>query len=113
VGGSAARSGPADRATAARQQRACASSRQPPPRPAPRAASSNAHPTPTPPTHPPPPHQQVGCLLPGNYRLVLSSDEEVFGGFRNLSKDIDGDHVANGGEHDRRPNSFLVYAPSR
>ncbi len=56
---------------------------------------------------------KVGCNAPGNYRLVLSSDEEVFGGWRNLTKDLDGDHVANQGEHDRRPNSFLVYAPSR
>lgn len=52
-------------------------------------------------------------MLPGSYKLVLSSDEEVFGGYRNLSKDSDAEHVASGGEHDRRPHSFMVYAPSR
>jgi 1,4-alpha-glucan branching enzyme len=56
---------------------------------------------------------RVGCRLPGSYRLVLSSDEEVFGGYRNLSKDSDGEHVAADGDYDRRPHSFLVYAPSR
>jgi 1,4-alpha-glucan branching enzyme len=56
-----------------------------------------------------------GCCvsLAGTYGLVLSSDEEVFGGWKNLSKETDGDHVSNGGNHDNRPNSFLVYAPSR
>ncbi|WIA23688.1 hypothetical protein OEZ85_000382 [Tetradesmus obliquus] len=56
---------------------------------------------------------RVGCNNGGAYKLLLSSDEEVFGGWRNLSKETDGDHVSFGGDHDRRPNSFLVYAPSR
>jgi 1,4-alpha-glucan branching enzyme len=56
---------------------------------------------------------KVGCNNPGTYKLVLSSDEEVFGGWKNLSKETDGDHVSFGGDHDRRPNAFMVYAPSR
>jgi hypothetical protein len=32
----------------------------------------------------------------GTYKLLLSSDEEVFGGWRNLSKETDGDHVSFG-----------------
>lgn len=56
---------------------------------------------------------RVGCNNPGPYRLVLSSDEEVFGGWRNLSKETDGEHQTQGGNHDNRPNSFMVYAPSR
>eukprot|EP00878_Enallax_costatus_P000275 GHUV01000346.1.p1 GENE.GHUV01000346.1~~GHUV01000346.1.p1 ORF type:complete len:864 (+),score=177.11 GHUV01000346.1:148-2739(+) len=56
---------------------------------------------------------RVGCNNPGKYRLLLSSDEEVFGGFRNLSKETDAEHVSSQGDYDRRPNSFLVYAPSR
>lgn len=56
---------------------------------------------------------KVGCQKPGKYGLVLSSDEEVFGGWKNLSIHTDATHTAGGGDHDRRPNSFLVYAPSR
>lgn len=56
---------------------------------------------------------RVGCNNSGTYGLVLSSDEEVFGGWKNLSKETDGDHVSQGGNHDNRPNSFMVYAPSR
>jgi 1,4-alpha-glucan branching enzyme len=55
---------------------------------------------------------KVGCLNNGPYKLLLSSDEEVFGGWRNLSKETDGEHHTQG-QHDNRPNSFLVYAPSR
>lgn len=32
----------------------------------------------------------------GKYRLLLSSDEEVFGGFRNLSKETDAEHISFG-----------------
>jgi hypothetical protein len=35
-------------------------------------------------------------FVTGNYKLLLSSDEEVFGGWRNLSKETDGDHVSFG-----------------
>jgi 1,4-alpha-glucan branching enzyme len=44
---------------------------------------------------------------------VLSSDEEVFGGWRNLSKETDGEHHTQNGTYDNRPCSFMVYAPSR
>lgn len=32
----------------------------------------------------------------GPYKLLLSSDEEVFGGWKNLSKETDGEHHTNG-----------------
>lgn len=50
----------------------------------------------------------------GQYKIVLSSDEEVFGGYRNVSKDSDVTFtVHQGHSHDNRPHSFQVYAPSR
>lgn len=39
------------------------------------------------------------CVPPGPYRLVLSSDEEVFGGWKNLSKETDGEHQTQGVSH--------------
>ena len=47
-------------------------------------------------------------------QVVLSSDEQAFGGWRNVSKDFDVEFATEaGGDHDGRPNSFTVYAPSR
>ncbi len=43
----------------------------------------------------------------------MSSDEECFGGFKNVTKLADATFQANNGNHDNRPNSFKVYAPSR
>jgi 1,4-alpha-glucan branching enzyme len=45
--------------------------------------------------------------------VVLSSDEEVFGGYRNVTKDSDVTFTTTAGSHDNRPNWFQVYAPSR
>ena len=45
--------------------------------------------------------------------MVLSSDEEVFGGYRNVTKDSDVVFTANNHSHDGRPSSFQIYAPSR
>ncbi|KAG2445373.1 hypothetical protein HYH02_008838 [Chlamydomonas schloesseri] len=56
---------------------------------------------------------RVGCNASGPYKIVLSSDEEVFGGYRNCSKDASVTFVAQPMPHDNRPFSFLVYAPSR
>ncbi len=56
---------------------------------------------------------RVGCYKQGNYKVVLSSDEEVFGGYKNVTKNNDVTFVANGHNHDGRPASFQVYAPSR
>ena len=50
--------------------------------------------------------------LPG-LQIVLSSDEEVFGGWKNVSKEYDVDYQTTEGKYDGRPHSFLVYAPSR
>jgi 1,4-alpha-glucan branching enzyme len=56
---------------------------------------------------------RIGCRDPGPYRLILSSDEPVFGGWDNLSKDKDAQHESQEGTFDGRPHSFMVYAPSR
>jgi 1,4-alpha-glucan branching enzyme len=56
---------------------------------------------------------RVGCNHPGPYKIALSSDEEPFGGYKNVTKDSDVEFVANLGPHDDRPHSFQVYSPSR
>ena len=45
--------------------------------------------------------------------MVLSSDEQVFGGWRNVSKDFDVEFATEAGDFDGRPHSFTAYAPSR
>lgn len=56
-------------------------------------------------------HRNRGkCAL---VQIVLSSDEEVFGGWKNVSKEYDVDYCTDEGHYDGRPHSFLVYAPSR
>lgn len=54
---------------------------------------------------------QVGCLKPGKYKIVLDSDDALFGGFNRL--DHTAEHFTFEGTYDNRPRSFLVYAPSR
>ncbi|GIL59739.1 hypothetical protein Vafri_14468 [Volvox africanus] len=56
---------------------------------------------------------RVGCNASGPYKVVLSSDEEVFGGYRNATKEANVTFVATPTTHDSRPFSFMVYAPSR
>lgn len=56
---------------------------------------------------------RVGCNKPGSYKVVLSSDEEVFGGWNNVTKNSDTEFMAHEGNYDNRPYSFQVYAPSR
>jgi Alpha amylase, C-terminal all-beta domain len=51
---------------------------------------------------------RVGCLNPGPYKLVLSSDEEVFGGYKNVTKEADVEFYASQGDFDGRPLSFQV-----
>ena len=46
-------------------------------------------------------------------QIVLSSDEEVFGGWKNVSKEYDVDYQTQEGEYNGRPHSFLTYLPSR
>ena len=45
-------------------------------------------------------------------QVVLSSDEEVFGGYRNVTKDSDVTFVSTAGDFDRRPRSIKVTADS-
>ncbi|KAJ6699299.1 protein 14-ALPHA-GLUCAN-BRANCHING ENZYME 2-1 CHLOROPLASTIC/AMYLOPLASTIC [Salix purpurea] len=54
---------------------------------------------------------RVGCLKPGKYKIVLDSDDPLFGGFKRL--DQDAEYFSKEGWYDDRPRSFLVYAPSR
>ena len=46
-------------------------------------------------------------------QIVLSSDESVFGGFKNCSKDSDTEFQTMEGDYNGRPQSFQVYTPSR
>ncbi|KAF3320765.1 1,4-alpha-glucan-branching enzyme 1 [Carex littledalei] len=54
---------------------------------------------------------RVGCLKPGKYKVVLDSDDPLFGGFSRI--DHNAEFFSIEGHYDNRPNSFLVYAPSR
>ncbi|KAB1221286.1 1,4-alpha-glucan-branching enzyme 1, chloroplastic/amyloplastic [Morella rubra] len=54
---------------------------------------------------------RVGCLKPGKYTIALDSDDPLFGGFSRL--DHSAEFFTSDGWYDDRPNSFLVYAPSR
>ncbi|KAL7247873.1 hypothetical protein ACSBR2_002724 [Camellia fascicularis] len=54
---------------------------------------------------------RVGCLHPGKYKMVLDSDELLFGGFNRL--DHNAEYFTFDGWSDNRPHSFLVYAPCR
>ncbi|PNH05198.1 1,4-alpha-glucan-branching enzyme 2-1, chloroplastic/amyloplastic [Tetrabaena socialis] len=56
---------------------------------------------------------RIGCREAGPYKIMLSSDEEVFGGYRNLTKDADAAFQTTAGNYDNRPFSFQVYAPAR
>ncbi|XP_047339190.1 1,4-alpha-glucan-branching enzyme 2-2, chloroplastic/amyloplastic-like [Impatiens glandulifera] len=53
----------------------------------------------------------VGCLKPGKYRIVLDSDDALFGGFSRL--DHKAEYFTSEGWYDERPRSFQIYAPSR
>ncbi|KAG6514530.1 1,4-alpha-glucan-branching enzyme 1, chloroplastic/amyloplastic-like [Zingiber officinale] len=54
---------------------------------------------------------RVGCLKSGKYKVVLDSDDKLFGGFNRI--DHTAEYFSKEGRHDNRPWSFSVYAPSR
>lgn len=56
---------------------------------------------------------KIGCRYGVPYKIVLSSDEPVFGGYNNVSKDYNTTFKASNEGHDHRSHSFFVYAPSR
>ncbi|MEW5315348.1 MAG: hypothetical protein WDW38_006786 [Sanguina aurantia] len=56
---------------------------------------------------------QIGCQTGAEWKVALSSDEAVFGGYKNISKDSDTTMYAEDGMFDGRPHSLKVYAPSR
>ncbi|KAK3445557.1 hypothetical protein EUGRSUZ_A01533 [Eucalyptus grandis] len=53
----------------------------------------------------------VGCLKPGKYKIVLNSDDALFGGYSRI--DPLAEFFTFEEWYDDRPSSFLVYAPSR
>ncbi|DBB05355.1 TPA: hypothetical protein ACH3X3_010575 [Trebouxia sp. C0006] len=55
----------------------------------------------------------VGCKNAGSYKLMLSSDEDSFGGFENLSKKYNTEFASSEADYDGRPHNIQVYAPSR
>ncbi|KFK36343.1 hypothetical protein AALP_AA4G110200 [Arabis alpina] len=54
---------------------------------------------------------RIGCSIPGNYKIVLDSDNKLFGGFDRL--DDSAEFFTSDGKYDDRPRSFMVYAPCR
>lgn len=54
---------------------------------------------------------RVGCSEAGKYKVVLDSDDKLFGGFGRI--DSTAEYFSSEGWYDNRPRSFLVYAPSR
>ncbi|XP_028549944.1 1,4-alpha-glucan-branching enzyme 1, chloroplastic/amyloplastic [Dendrobium catenatum] len=54
---------------------------------------------------------RVGCLKPGKYKVVLDSDDKLFGGFGRINPSAE--YFSTEGKYDNRPHSFQVYAPSR
>lgn len=59
------------------------------------------------------PDYRVGCYQEGPYKVVLSSDEPVFGGYSNVTATADATIHPQEGDYDNRPYSMQVYAPSR
>jgi 1,4-alpha-glucan branching enzyme len=56
---------------------------------------------------------RVGAYKAGPYKVVLSSDEHVFGGWSNVTKNSNVEFHTMEGDYDGRPQSFNVYAPCR
>jgi 1,4-alpha-glucan branching enzyme len=54
---------------------------------------------------------RVGCLKRGKYKIVLDSDDPLFGGFSRI--DHRAEYFSSDGGFDNRPHSFLIYAPCR
>ncbi|AED90637.1 1, 4-alpha-glucan branching enzyme protein soform SBE2.2 precursor [Arabidopsis thaliana] len=54
---------------------------------------------------------RIGCSKPGKYKIVLDSDDPLFGGFNRLDRKAE--YFTYDGLYDERPCSFMVYAPCR
>ncbi|XP_027353590.1 1,4-alpha-glucan-branching enzyme 1, chloroplastic/amyloplastic isoform X2 [Abrus precatorius] len=54
---------------------------------------------------------RIGCSSPGKYKIVLDSDDALFGGFSRLNHASE--YFTTEGWYDDRPRSFLIYAPCR
>lgn len=52
----------------------------------------------------------IGAEKEGEYKIVLSSDEPVFGGWQNVTKEADVKFTAYAHAHDGRPASMKVWA---
>ncbi|CAI0469255.1 unnamed protein product [Linum tenue] len=54
---------------------------------------------------------RIGCHKSGKYKIVLDSDDALFGGFDRL--DHNAEYFTFEGWYDDRPRSIMVYAPAR
>lgn len=54
---------------------------------------------------------RVGVEFPGTYKIVLSTDDEVFGGFNRVDTSLD--HVSLAEGHGGRSNFIHAYLPAR
>lgn len=54
---------------------------------------------------------RIGCLKPGKYKIVLNSDDALFGGYSRI--DPSAEYFTSEGWYNDRPRSLLVYSPSR
>ncbi|WZZ92365.1 hypothetical protein YC2023_120944 [Brassica napus] len=54
---------------------------------------------------------RIGCSKPGKYKIVLDSDDPLFGGFGRLDRTAE--YFTFEGSYDGRPSSFMVYTPCR
>ncbi|KAI0987799.1 hypothetical protein GJ496_009981 [Pomphorhynchus laevis] len=58
------------------------------------------------------PDYKIGCLRPGKYKVVLDSDDQIFGGQGRVSHNCE--YIAKENEPwDNRPSSLMVYIPCR
>ena len=56
---------------------------------------------------------RVGCYVESDYKMILSSDEKIFGGYENVSTKADVTFKCDSFGVNDRPHSISVYAPSR
>lgn len=54
---------------------------------------------------------KLGVGTAGKYKIALNSDDKKFDGYGNI--DPNSEYFASPGEWDGRPNSLMVYIPSR
>lgn len=53
----------------------------------------------------------IGVEVPGSYKIVLNSDDQIFGGHNRV--DVNVEHLTDPGGWNGRRNFIQVYLPSR